>query len=123
MSNYERDPNVTNPIKLDICVENATNGGYPKILEPIHILLANMLKTMNAMNIKTLPSVTQDTVSQFIANMKSFVLRLSRAELEDFELDKNASSDMSTHVGLRNTHYATLLLGAYEVNKKSQVNT
>lgn len=116
MRSYERDTNITNPIKLEVCVENATNGGYPKILEPIHILLANILKALNATRTETLSSVTTETVSQFKANMKSFVLRLSRATLEDFELDKNANFDMATHIGLRNIQYASLLLGSYEVD-------
>lgn len=98
-------------------MENATNGGNPKILEPIHILLSNTLKAMFAIRIESIPSVTKDSCAQFKANMKSFVLRLSRASLEDFELS-NTSSDMATHIGLRNTQYATLLVGAYEVNSK-----
>ncbi|KAG2213869.1 hypothetical protein INT47_001138 [Mucor saturninus] len=118
VKNFERDPSSTNPIKLEVCVENATNGGYPKILEPIHILLANTLKAMNAIHVKSLPSVTRDTLSLFKANMKSFVLRLSRATLEDFEL-LNASSDMATHIGLRNTQYASLLVAMeYEYTDK-----
>lgn len=112
---YEKDVSITNPIKLESCVENATNGGYPKITEPIHVLLANIVKTLKATSVTNVSAVTTDTIQKLKANMKSFVLRLSRATLEDFELDKTASFDMATHIGLRNTQYVTLVVGCYEV--------
>lgn len=116
LRSFERDPSITNPIKLENCIENATNGGYPKITEPIHILLANIVKTLKSTSQMSLSTVTADTVLQLKANMKSFVLRLSRANLEDFELDKTASFDMATHIGLRNIYYTTLIIGCYEVS-------
>ena len=60
-------------------------------------------------------SVTAETMSRCKDYLLSFINRLSRANLEDFELDKSASFDMATHIGLRSNYYATLLLGVYEV--------
>lgn len=118
MRSFEKDPNIINPIKLENCVENATNGGYPKLLEPVHILLANIVKVLHAARSENVSSVTNETISKFNATMKSFVLRLSRSSLEDFDLDKSASFDMATHIGLRNVYYASLILGCYEVSIK-----
>lgn len=113
---YEKDTSITNPIKLESCVENATNGGYPKITEPIHVLLANIVKTLKATSVSNnVSSVTSNTILKLKNDINSFVTRLSRATLEDFELDKTASFDMATHIGLRNTQYATLVVGCYEV--------
>ncbi|GAA5807873.1 hypothetical protein MFLAVUS_001253 [Mucor flavus] len=113
MRTFEKDSSIINPIKLEVCIENSTNGAYPKILEPVHVLLANLIKALYATRSETLSSVTEETISQFKMIMKSFVTRLSRATLEDFELDK-ANFDMATHIGLRNTQYATILLGSCE---------
>lgn len=112
---FERDSTILNPIKLEACVENATNGGYPKITEPIHILLSNLVKSLRVAATVDVTSVTAETMSRCRDTLLSFINRLSKANLEDFELDKTASFDMATHVGLRNNQYATLLLGAYEV--------
>lgn len=118
MRSFEKDGSITNPIKLEACVENATNGGYPKIQEPIHILIANLVKVVKVAQSTNVSTVTKETMSRFDTNMKSFVHRLSRASLEDFELDKTASFDQGTHIGLRNTQYAILILGCYEVREK-----
>jgi hypothetical protein len=115
MRSFEKDNSITNPIKLDVCVENANNGGYPKIVEPIHILLANLVKALGAVSTEKATSLISETIERFKGCMESFVNRLSKANLEDFELDKTANFDMATHLGLRNNLYANLVLGVYEV--------
>lgn len=115
MRSYEKDSTIFNPIKLDVCVENASNGGYPKIIEPIHILLSNLVKSLRVAATVDVTSVTAETMSRCKDYLLSFINRLSMANLEDFELDKSANFDMATHIGLRNNYYATLLLGVYEV--------
>lgn len=118
MKSYEKDTSISNPIKLDVCVENANNGGYPKLVEPIHILLANLVKALGAASTENATSFTSEAIVRFKSCMESFVNRLSKASLEDFELDKTSNFDMATHLGLRNNLYARLVLGAYEVNRK-----
>ncbi|GAN03661.1 Fanconi anemia group I protein [Mucor ambiguus] len=113
---FERDSTVLNPIKLEACVENATSGGYPKIAEPIHILLSNLVKSLRVAATVDVTSVTAEAMSKCRDTLLSFINRLSKASLEDFELDKTANFDMATHAGLRNNQYATLLLGVYEVS-------
>ncbi|KAL9554015.1 hypothetical protein MBANPS3_002999 [Mucor bainieri] len=113
---FERDSTILNPVKLEACVENATNGGYPKIVEPIHILLSNLVKSLRVAATVDVTSVTAETMSRCRDTLLSFINRLSKATLEDFELDKTANFDMATHVGLRNNQYAILLLGVYEVS-------
>ncbi|KAG2232755.1 hypothetical protein INT48_001109 [Thamnidium elegans] len=120
MRTFEKDSSIINPIKLEVCIENATNGAYPKMLEPVHVLLANLIKALYATRLETPSAVTVDTISQFKMTMKSFVTRLSRATLEDFELEKT-NFDMATHIGLRNTQYATLLLVTLYKKRKELV--
>jgi Fanconi anemia group I protein len=121
MRSYEKDSSISNPIKLDVCVENANNGGYPKIVEPIHILLANLVKALNAASTENTTSLTSETIVRFKSCMESFIDRLSKASLEDFELDKTANFDMATHLGLRNNLYANLVLGIYEVTDRQYI--
>ncbi|KAI8371281.1 FANCI solenoid 4-domain-containing protein [Choanephora cucurbitarum] len=113
---FEKDASIANPIKLDHCVENATNGAYPKIMEPVHLLLKNLIKSYRAASTKDTTSVVAETMDRFNDQMLSLVNRLSSARLEDFELDKTSSFDMATHIGLRNNLYAQLMLGIYEAS-------
>ncbi|KAI8643310.1 FANCI solenoid 4-domain-containing protein [Parasitella parasitica] len=116
MKSYEKDPTILNPIKLDVCVENANNGGAPKIIEPVHILLSNLVNSLRVAATVDVTATTAESMSRCKDHLLSFVSRLSRATLEDFELDKTASLDMATHIGLRNNFYTTLLIGVYEVS-------
>lgn len=111
MKSYEKNNSITNPIKIDACIENANNGGYPKVSEPIHVLLANLVKSYHLMTEKPL---------FFKEAMGSLVDRLLKCNLEDFELDKTANFDMLTHSGLKNNQFANLIIGVYEVNKQQQ---
>ncbi|KAI9477713.1 MAG: FANCI solenoid 4-domain-containing protein [Benjaminiella poitrasii] len=115
MKSYEKDENIINPIRVENCIENANNGGYPTLLEPVHILIANLVKALEATSTASISSFTADTIAQFKNNMQSFIDRLSKANLEDFELDKSANFDMATHIGLRNNQHANFLLGVYEI--------
>lgn len=101
---------------MEVCVENANNGGYPKIIEPIHVLLSNLVKSLRVASTVDVTAVTAESMSICRDYLLSFVSRLSRATAEDFELDKTTIFDMATHQGLRNSYYATLLWSVYEVN-------
>jgi hypothetical protein len=124
MRTFERESSVACPIRLDICVKKA---GITEIAEPIHILTANLTKAMRA-----IPSEAQgnskrkrasSSSSSIASDLSSLVTRLSKATLEDFELDKTSSFDMNTAQGQRNNHYVILLLGLYEVAIEYEYNT
>jgi Fanconi anemia group I protein len=119
MKSYEKNASMTNPIKVDACIENANNGGYPKISEPFHVLLANLVKASQMTATQNVTSVTSETLLKFKACMASFIERLIKCNLEDFELDKTASFDMATHIGLKNNQFANLMIGIYEVKYKN----
>lgn len=117
MRSYEKNTSILCPIKLDSCVENTSNMGQVKIIEPIHILLLNTLRSMNAAGKHPeTSSLVAENIARFKGYVKSLVLRLSNAALEDFELDKVASFDPATFVGQKNTQHALLLLSLYEVS-------
>ncbi|KAI8381247.1 FANCI solenoid 4-domain-containing protein [Radiomyces spectabilis] len=111
---YEMDTGVATPLKLDACIENALTGGYPKMVEPVHILLFNLLKTMRILAATSHNEVTMTTLETCRDAIASLTFRLSKSDLEDYELDKTSNLDMATHLGLRNKLYSNLLLGCYE---------
>lgn len=97
-------------------MENATNGGLPRLMEPIHVLLANMLKTLRRIDDSECNTVVQELANQCRGSVRSLLFRLTKSDLEDYDLDKTAEFDMATHLGMRNHMYANLLMGCYEVN-------
>ncbi|KAI8989516.1 FANCI solenoid 4-domain-containing protein [Pilobolus umbonatus] len=111
---YEKDINILCPLRVDSCVESANNSAHPKITEPVHILLINLVKCVHAIPQNGLTTVVEEAMVDFRDIMKSIITRLSKAELEDFDLDKTANFDITTHMGIRNYHLTTLLLGIYE---------
>ncbi|KAJ8660151.1 hypothetical protein O0I10_004010 [Lichtheimia ornata] len=111
---YQKDTGVSSPLRLEMCVENATNGGLPRLTEPIHVLLANMLKTLRRIDDSECNTVVQELANQCRGSVRSLLFRLTKADLEDYDLDKTAEFDMATHLGMRNHMYATLLMGCYE---------
>ncbi|KAI9499698.1 FANCI solenoid 4-domain-containing protein [Zychaea mexicana] len=114
---YEKDRGMVTPIRLDVCVENSHNGGAPKIAEPIHILLSSLFQSLRNLEKclnNTSNSVITDQVSKCRSDLASLVFRLSKSDLEDYELDKTADLDLATHTGMRNNIYAGLLQGTYE---------
>ncbi|KAI9024281.1 FANCI solenoid 4-domain-containing protein [Phycomyces nitens] len=111
---YQQDTGVSTPLKLDVCVENSLTGGRPRIIEPIPILLVSLLKTLRALNITELNPVTAESAKKCCEQIISLTFRLSKADPEDFELDKSANFDTSIYTGLRNMYYSELLLGCYE---------
>ncbi|KAF7730861.1 hypothetical protein EC973_001379 [Apophysomyces ossiformis] len=109
-----QDVNVASPLKLDACVENATNGGYPKLLEPAHMLLVNLLQTLRTLSDENKNAGISSSYTSTRDQVASLTFRLAKADLEDFELEKTANLDMGTNLGLRNNMYANILLGVYE---------
>ncbi|KAI8886799.1 hypothetical protein K501DRAFT_308485 [Backusella circina FSU 941] len=133
MRTFEREPSVACPIRLDICVKKS---GTTEIAEPIHILTANLTKAMRAIpndtshaegtitgKRKRVPAaIPSSSSSNSRSDLSSFVTRLSKATLDDFELDKTSSFDTNTPLGQRNNHYTVLLLGLYEVAIEYEYN-
>ncbi|KAL0084097.1 FANCI solenoid 4-domain-containing protein [Phycomyces blakesleeanus] len=111
---YQQDTGVPTPLKLDVCVENSLTGGRPRIVEPIPILLASILKTLRILDTMEHNSVTSESVKQCREHISSLTFRLSKADPDDYELDKSANFDASAYIGQRNLFYSELLLGSYE---------
>ncbi|KAI9263424.1 FANCI solenoid 4-domain-containing protein [Phascolomyces articulosus] len=116
---YEKDRGMVTPLRLDVCVDHASHssGGAPRLAEPIHILLASLFQTLknleNGMDV-THNSVIADQIHSCREDLTSLVFRLSKSDLEDFELDKTADFDLATHLGQRNNIYAGLMQGTFE---------
>lgn len=116
MKSYERNTSIPCPIKLDSCIEFSGSGGPVKIVEPIHILLLNTIRSLQAaVSDSSTCSLIIESINRFRGHIKSFIIRLSNAALEDLELDKTTSFDIDTYEGQRNIQYAMLLLPLYEV--------
>ncbi|ORE11484.1 hypothetical protein BCV72DRAFT_197586 [Rhizopus microsporus var. microsporus] len=104
------------PIKLDSCIEPSSSGGFIKTVEPIHILLLNTIRSLQAAaSDSSTCSLIIESINRFRGHIKSFVIRLSNAALEDLELDKTTSFDVDTYEGQKNIQYAMLLLPLYEI--------
>ncbi|KAI9312563.1 FANCI solenoid 4-domain-containing protein [Dichotomocladium elegans] len=105
---------MATPLRLDICVENALNGGFPRLLEPVHVLVANMLRSLRQLFSAENNPVVSELLSQCQEDVTSLIFRLKKSDLEDYQLDKSSEFDMATHLGMRNHMYAVLLQGCYE---------
>ncbi|KAI8988263.1 FANCI solenoid 4-domain-containing protein [Mycotypha africana] len=109
--------NIPNVIKIDACIENASNGAYPRKVEDVPNLIINLVKSLRSTSVQdTIPAVTAETITRYKSDLNTFIEKLTKAELEDFELDKTCNLDMATHLGLRNNILATLLIDIYEVS-------
>ncbi|KAG1213086.1 hypothetical protein G6F68_002062 [Rhizopus microsporus] len=116
MKSFERNTSVPCPIKLDSCIEPSSSGGFVKTVEPIHILLLNTCRSLQAAaSDSSTCSLIIESINRFRSHIKSFIIRLSNAALEDLELDKTTSFDVDTYEGQKNIQYAMLLLPLYEI--------
>ena len=116
MKSFERNTSVPCPIKLDSCIEPSSSGGFVKTVEPIHILLLNTCRSIQAAaSDSSTFSLIIESINRFRSHIKSFIIRLSNAALDDLELDKTNSFDVDTYEGQKNIQYAMLLLPLYEV--------
>ncbi|RUS21607.1 hypothetical protein BC937DRAFT_92129 [Endogone sp. FLAS-F59071] len=137
---YPQASGAITPIRVDLCVENSLFGGVPRVLEPVYALLSSLCNAvvlvtsdggvagMSRFRTPNLPvrcplnslfiagniTVDDHLLTDSKAKLASLVQRLTKADMEDYELDKSADYNMGTNVGSRNNLYACLLLGCYE---------
>ncbi|KAG0346576.1 hypothetical protein BG004_001377, partial [Podila humilis] len=99
---YDRTGSRLAPLALDECIENATTGGEPSLIEPLQYLMSAAIQ------------VDSDLMEECHNDLYTLVLGLNNAGLEDFELDKTSDFHMASNIGVRNNMYASLLIGCYE---------
>ncbi|CAO3609229.1 unnamed protein product [Cunninghamella blakesleeana] len=105
---YEANDGIATPLKLDVCVEQ---GSQTKLIEPIHILLMNLLSVIRVLKNKQYET---DTFTLSHEHIKSLTVRLIKLDLEDYELDKFANFDTTTPVGLRHYYNSEMIIGCID---------
>ncbi|KAI8086670.1 FANCI solenoid 4-domain-containing protein [Halteromyces radiatus] len=108
---FETDNGVVTPLQLSSCVESNVKS---RLLEPIHLLLANLLKTVRNLKNGKHHSVITSALTSCKEHIKSLTFRLTKLDTEDYELDKATNFDTTTSTGLRYYYFAELLLGTLD---------
>ncbi|CAO3580777.1 unnamed protein product [Absidia cylindrospora] len=111
LRSYETDDGVVTPLRISDCVEN---GIKSRLLEPVHLLLVNLLKTVRSLKNGGYHSVITKGLETSKNHLKSLTFRLTKLDIEDYELDKTTNFDTTTSTGLRSSHFAEILLGTFD---------
>ncbi|ORZ10530.1 FANCI solenoid 4-domain-containing protein [Absidia repens] len=111
LRSYEIDDSVVTPLRISDCVEN---GIKSRLLEPVHLLLVNLLKTVRSLKNGGYHSVITEALATCKNHLKSLTFRLTKLDIEDYELDKTTNFDTTTSTGLRSSHFAEILLGTFD---------
>ncbi|KAK1887817.1 Fanconi anemia group I protein like [Dissostichus eleginoides] len=86
---YEPEQDLLPPVKLEPCI--TALGDQVFLQEPLaHLLSCTTI-------------------------LESMTRRMIKSELEDFELDKSAEFSIGSSVGVKNSIYAVLVMGVYEI--------
>uniref|UniRef100_A0A4W5KQZ6 FA complementation group I n=1 Tax=Hucho hucho TaxID=62062 RepID=A0A4W5KQZ6_9TELE len=124
---YEPEQDLLPPVKLELCI--GAQGDQVFLQEPLAHLLSctvHCLLWCQGMRRSARPNAGgsddddddeeeggfQDELQSIL---ESFTRRMIKAELEDFELDKSAEFSLVSSVGVKNSIYAVLVMGVYEV--------
>ncbi|KAG7267577.1 hypothetical protein CRUP_005997 [Coryphaenoides rupestris] len=126
---YEPEADLLPPVKLQPCI--TAQGDQVFLQEPlghllgctVHCLLwLHSTQLSAASNLDHSDEEEEDDdeeaggyKSELIGILESVTRRLVKSELEDFELDKSAEFSSTSSVGVKNTIYAVLVMGVYEV--------
>ncbi|CAO3626334.1 unnamed protein product [Cunninghamella echinulata] len=105
---YESNDGIVAPLKLDLCIEQ---GSQTKFIEPIHILLYNLLGVIRVLKRNQYQT---DIFTSSHEQIKSLIFRLNKMDLEDYEIDKLANFDTTTNVGLRHYYNSEIILGCID---------
>uniref|UniRef100_A0A3Q3E817 FA complementation group I n=1 Tax=Labrus bergylta TaxID=56723 RepID=A0A3Q3E817_9LABR len=124
---YEPEQDLLPPVKLEPCITALGDQVY--LQEPlahllsctVHCLLSlqNMRQSARA-NVEDSDDEAEEEeeegyLSELQTILESMTRRMTKSELEDFELDKSAEFSMGSSVGVKNNIYAVLVMGVYEV--------
>ncbi|XP_032379362.1 Fanconi anemia group I protein isoform X1 [Etheostoma spectabile] len=122
---YEPEQDLLPPVKLEPCITALGDQVY--LQEPlahlvsctVHCLLwlQNMRRTANPKDDDSDEEEEEEEgyQSELQTILESMTRRMIKSELEDFELDKSAEFSMGSSVGVKNSIYAVLVMGVYEI--------
>ncbi|XP_035379420.1 Fanconi anemia group I protein [Electrophorus electricus] len=118
---YELEQDLLPPVKLESCI--SAQGDQVFLQEPLaHLLSCTvhcLLWCQSAREPAGGASDDEDDEEGFqdelCAVLESITRRMIKSELEDFELDKSAEFSVASSVGVKNSIYAVLVMGIYEV--------
>ncbi|XP_036431780.1 Fanconi anemia group I protein [Colossoma macropomum] len=120
---YEPEQDLLPPVKLESCI--TAQGDQIFLQEPLGHLFSctvHCLLWHQSVN-ETTGGGTDDEdeddeggfQDELYTILDSVTRRMIKSELEDFELDKSAEFSMASSVGVKNSIYAVLVMGIYEV--------
>ncbi|XP_072525777.1 Fanconi anemia group I protein [Salminus brasiliensis] len=120
---YEPEQDLLPPVKLESCI--SAQGDQVFLQEPlahllsctIHCLLwhQSLCKTARGGLDDEDEEDEEGFQDELHSILESVTRRMIKSELEDFELDKSAEFSMTSSVGVKNSIYAVLVMGVYEV--------
>ncbi|XP_012688024.2 Fanconi anemia group I protein [Clupea harengus] len=123
---YEPEQDLLPPLKLEPCI--SAQGDHVFLQEPLSHLLSCTVhcllwyQGLHARRPNTGDEEDDDDdedeggfQTELQTMLESVTRRMVKSELEDFELDKSAEFSMASSVGVRNSIFAALLMGLYEV--------
>ncbi|XP_067090629.1 Fanconi anemia group I protein [Osmerus mordax] len=119
---YEPEQDLLPPVKLEPCI--TAQGDQVYLQEPLaHLLCCTAHCLLWQQSARRSAEEEEDEEdeedggfrSELQNILESVTRRMVKSELEDFELDKSAEFSLATSVGMKNSIYATLVMGVYEV--------
>ncbi|XP_041693994.1 Fanconi anemia group I protein [Coregonus clupeaformis] len=124
---YEPEQDLLPPVKLELCI--GAQGDQVFLQEPLAHLLSctvHCLLWYQDMRQSARPNAggseddddDEEEVgfqAELQSILESITCRMIKCELEDFELDKSAEFSLASSVGVKNSIYAVLVMGVYEV--------
>ncbi|CAL8359654.1 unnamed protein product [Lota lota] len=123
---YEPEQDLMPPVKLEPCI--TAQGDQVFLQEPLGHLLSctvHSLLWLQSTHQAVRPNADNSDEeedeeaggykSELVTILDSMTRRLVKSELEDFELDKSAEFSTASSVGVKNSIYAVLVMGVYEV--------
>ncbi|KAL7868090.1 hypothetical protein SRHO_G00094740 [Serrasalmus rhombeus] len=120
---YEPEQDLLPPVKLESCI--TAQGDQVFLQEPLAHLFSctvHCLLWHQSVNETTGGGAEDEDEEdeggfqdELYTVLDSVTRRMIKSELEDFELDKSAEFSMASSVGVKNSIYAVLVMGIYEV--------
>ncbi|XP_053334800.1 Fanconi anemia group I protein isoform X2 [Clarias gariepinus] len=119
---YEPEQDLLPPVKLESCI--SAQGDQVFLQEPLaHLLSCTIHCLLWHQSLRDPSGGESDDEEEdeegfqdeLHTVLESVTRRMIKCELEDFELDKSAEFSMTSSVGVKNSIYAVLVMGVYEV--------
>ncbi|XP_072004593.1 Fanconi anemia group I protein isoform X2 [Engystomops pustulosus] len=121
---YEPEPDLLPPLKLERCItaqkeQIILQEPLAHLLSSIHCCLSWYKQRSSLLQEKGMDEDDDEeymTCQQEIDEiLESITRRMTKCDLEEFELDKSADFSLSSGVGMKNYNYAVLVMGICEV--------